>query len=40
MQSSGRRPDTDTQRRGGRLMVTLIVVGLMASATALVACQL
>jgi hypothetical protein len=39
MQSSGIRPDTGTQRRIGRLMVALIVVGLVASAAALVACH-
>ena len=39
MQSSGNRPDTGTQRRIGRLMVALIVVGLVASAAALVACH-
>lgn len=39
MQSSGNRPDTGTQRRVGRVMVALIVVGLVASAAALIACH-
>jgi hypothetical protein len=34
MQSSSNRPDTGTQRGAGRLMVSLIVVGLGASAAA------
>ncbi len=39
MQSPGNRPDTDSQHWVGRLIVTLIVVGLISSAAALIECQ-